>query len=842
MNSKKAITLLVLTTLLLTLVPLVPVQAISVTDVYDLDEGKPGVPTYTGVYDDTLVVVGAGVTAGKTVNVYWDAVDAWDGESGLLNGTKAESSGAFELWFDIPEALNGDHYLWLQDTNTGDTIVFGTPITVNPYIDVDPSSGLPGDDITLMGYGYADEEDITITWGLSSTPPSPESDEMGSWTATIEIPDDPYGTYQITGTDESLNANNPADAELDIAASITLDTDIGETGTVVRISGRGFNENGLITSIDIDNGAVSVPVDWEDPDDDGISALGRFTVDIVIPSVDDVDDDYEIIVTDNAANTGTADFEVTGLPGIEADPEYGVQGSTVAVMGYNWTKIADEEVTLWLRPVDYVGPDIEVDTFDTDRNGEIEGTFKIPAVSSGTYELYADMEDWSLEADSTDLEQFKVGLMIVIISPEDGPTGEFVSLTASGWDANGNYNFNISGNGELVELGDGQADGGGSISTEFTVPHLPVGVYSVDVRDEDNGITVSTEFEITDVPIVELSPMMAPSGYNVTIEGWYFSQDPGESGLSFLLYNDTDEWDLEVLTSVGGFLEDTEIGMDDDWDDGYFEGWFEVPNEDNDDTNKFDIDLGTYMLNVTDGADIMYQYVFDVVSKVEEIEPRKTSFRIGETVSFNVISTFGQVDSYIEIYTPDGELYWRTEPFAADDWIEVGTELVYPSFNQIAEGNLMTLLEDAPTGTWEWAWFDDEDDELDSGTFEVEASAADVLGEQVTDLNNKITDLSSQVDSVSSEFDDVRSDIADVAAIAEQAVTAANQAAEAVQTVAETANQANTAAENAATAAEAARDAANGLTTLVYGAIGAALVAALAAIVSLMQISRRIAG
>jgi len=36
--------------------------------------------------------------------------------------------------------------------------------------------------------------------------------------------------------------------------------------------------------------------------------------------------------------------------------------------------------------------------------------------------------------------------------------------------------------------------------------------------------------------------------------------------------------------------------------------------------------------------------------------------------------------------------------------------------------------------------------------------------------------------------------------------------------------------------------AANGLTTLVYGAIGASLVAALAAIVSLMQISRRIAG
>ncbi len=50
------------------------------------------------------------------------------------------------------------------------------------------------------------------------------------------------------------------------------------------------------------------------------------------------------------------------------------------------------------------------------------------------------------------------------------------------------------------------------------------------------------------------------------------------------------------------------------------------------------------------------------------------------------------------------------------------------------------------------------------------------------------------------------------------------------------------AATDAKTATEGAKTAATGLTTLVYGAIGASLIAALAAIVSLMQISRRIAG
>ena len=80
MNSKKAITLLILATLIMGLMPAVYAD-ISITAV------TPG----TGVKGDTIVVTGGGVTAGKTVNLYWDLVQAWDGEAGLLNTTKAKA-------------------------------------------------------------------------------------------------------------------------------------------------------------------------------------------------------------------------------------------------------------------------------------------------------------------------------------------------------------------------------------------------------------------------------------------------------------------------------------------------------------------------------------------------------------------------------------------------------------------------------------------------------------------------------------------------------------------------------------------------------------------------------
>jgi hypothetical protein len=87
------------------------------------------------------------------------------------------------------------------------------------------------------------------------------------------------------------------------------------------------------------------------------------------------------------------------------------------------------------------------------------------------------------------------------------------------------------------------------------------------------------------------------------------------------------------------------------------------------------------------------------------------------------------------------------------------------------------------------------------------------------------------------------------------AVTAANAAgtkADAAVTAANAATTAATAAKTSADAAKAAADASgvktdsivgkiDGLQTLVYGAIGAALIAAIAAIVALMQISRKIA-
>jgi hypothetical protein len=957
MNSKKAITLLVLTTILLSLVPIVPVSAdIAITNTYE-DDGVT-LKDY-GHKGQTVAVIGTGVTAGKTVELYWDLVQPWSSSdgAGLLNTSTAEGSGNYEVWFDIPESVIGsDHWLWVRDTETGanDFVRF----KVNPYVKASSSSGLDGDKVDLDMYGFGDEEDVAIILGNSATNPTAttiagaetlgtyagggagpwtysdtlandlikngtlqisdatltaidqgdgnltvagltgtvnyltgeielewtadpglvtlttntyqhfdnvddtcyvvstgvETSDFGSVSKTATIPDIDdmdYGDYHFYAFNDKGKADSKA---FTIGAVITLDIDEGPVGSVVEIRGSGFTtgewigdqtDDVVITGdgvADVQCYIVDLPVTFEEIEGT------EFKVEIVIPSVD-MDDYDTITVTDDSTlgspNVASADFEITGEAEIEISPEYGVQGTTISIEGFNFSAIDDEEITLNLYVEGGGGAAlVEIDTYDADSDGEFADTFTVPARTSDTYTIKAEQADWGIVAET----DFRIGMMIVILSPQSGATGEIVTITGTGFTEDGDWNATF---GDLDLIDDGEVDTNGNLGDPdiptFYVPTVDPGVYAMTILDIDTEIEVEVEFTVTDTTILELDPLQAPQDYNVSLTGSYFAADDDDLSdvtLEWVLWNETDDWEMEVWRSIP---DGPDADTDPDWeeavvdDEGNVTAWWQFNSPDWGEDGDIELDVGTYWINVTDSEDLFAQFEFNVVEKTVDIEPRKSVFRVGDTLAFNLESSFAQEDSYIKIWDPSGDLYWRTDDFT-DVWLSVGTVELVPYYEQVAGGNPMTFLDDAPLGTWEWSWYDEDDDVVDEGTFTVEAAAADVIGEQVADLANDITDLADQLTDVSSEFDDVQSDIADVAAIAEQAVSAAQQAAEAVQTVAQTANQANTAAENAATAAEAARDAANSLTTLVYGAIGAALVAALAAIVSLMQISRRIAG
>jgi uncharacterized protein YoxC len=282
-----------------------------------------------------------------------------------------------------------------------------------------------------------------------------------------------------------------------------------------------------------------------------------------------------------------------------------------------------------------------------------------------------------------------------------------------------------------------------------------------------------------------------------------------------------------------------------------------------------------YTINATDDEGLWAETTITIVEEEVEIWPTTGTYSLGDTITFRIRATFTKAGSYLEISDPNDELYFMSV-FTSAEWTSVDPWEVVQIRDQTddASGYPYTIPTDAMTGTWSWALYDVDDELIMNGTIEVTptnaaqvdsrltalegglADLADDIAGVTTELEDDIGDLAGDLADIASEVDDLRdeivSELADDIAAAADAAAAASAAVQDLETavgnIADTANEAKSsadsakaAADDAATAAEDARTAATGLTTLVYGAIGASLIAALAAIVSLMQISRKIA-
>jgi len=403
-----------------------------------------------------------------------------------------------------------------------------------------------------------------------------------------------------------------------------------------------------------------------------------------------------------------------------------------------------------------------------------------------------------------------------------------------------------------------------AITDTFYIPNVESGTYKVLVVDsKDNELVV--HLTVTGMSHVSLDPSVAPNDYNISITGYNFAYV--EDTVDFVIYNSTDDWDMNVRTIIGaGPSAPTETD-----DDGNFTGYWMVPLE-------AVLSLGDYTINVTDTEGLMVQLDFSIVAARVDVTPSKELFDRGDTVKFDISNDFDLPNSYIEIFSPDDTLWWITDDFTVDVWVQPDTLYTIPYYRQTANENPMDLASDAPLGTWMYFFYDLDDTELMNGTFEVGPSTAaqvdalleDVrsdlsgLSDDVSDLGGEFDALSGEIGGVASDLDNLRDDIVgDLADDIAAATDAGNAASDAVSDLEDSmsdledsmgdiadvstdaldaAQLAADAAADAASAAEGAGDAAKGLTSLVYGAIGASLIAALAAIVSLMQISKKIAG
>ncbi len=781
------------------------------------------------------------VTSGAAVEIYWDIVE------GPLSHKIGEGYGApngsYSVTVSAPADVAGDHYIWVKDTHTGATAKQNNEIEILAGITVSPDEGLPGDSVTVEGSGFDAEEDLWINFygGIAvnvENITTATCDDLGAFSVSFTVPTVAYGDYFVNATNWMGNVD---EQPYKVGASISISHSAGPSGLVLTIDGRGF-VNGVL---DLDG--ITIDGQILEPVDTSVTVVGGlFSVDVVIPSL--IVGDYTITV-DDLTWDGTADFEIDGVPYVEITPTFGAPGSSHTIMGYNFTQIAGTIVTIVLQ-------DGTPHTSTTcDSNGEWEVTTAVPAKEFKLWIFNA-----SDEYDVNGTDTFKVGILAVILSPTSGASGSILTVTGVGFEAGEVYN--VTFNGEVVASG--IVGLGEDLSTNLYVPSVAPGEYTVLVND-DPGNELEVPYTVTATTTLDASPANVAIMYELRLTGENFKN--AVTPVMFYIWNETHSW--EITGDVVGGTTDT---------DGSFAATWEV-----------DITLplgGVYHINAsTDGGDQYAETTITIVEEEVDIAPTKSAYALGDTITFKLKATFPKNNALLRITDPSGNLYYETY---LDDWTPVGNWELIQIRDQLddASGYPYILPEDAETGMWNWTITYTSvvhGDQMWTGLLEIVPATAlqlydslnavsdqltnvtDIVNGQQTaigDIQTGLSDLASTVSGNHDALDSLSDQVASAVSQASSAVDAANQAVSAAQSATSAANQAasvaqeavsaansakveassaKTAAQAAESAAVAAKDASNGLSTLVYGAIAASLIAALAAIVSLMQINKKIA-
>jgi len=89
------------------------------------------------------------------------------------------------------------------------------------------------------------------------------------------------------------------------------------------------------------------------------------------------------------------------------------------------------------------------------------------------------------------------------------------------------------------------------------------------------------------------------------------------------------------------------------------------------------------------------------------VEPRKETFLIGDTVAFRLESDVPLYGSYFMVWNPEGRLVWEGDPIG--NWEEIGVygvdlRWVVPGIGQTAYLEPMLIEEDMITGEWAWSY------------------------------------------------------------------------------------------------------------------------------------------
>jgi len=328
-----------------------------------------------------LSVTGTGFAGDSFVDINFDAIL-------VVNDFATDSTGSFTADFEAPASVASGHSVTATDT-ANPTITASAPFTVIPKITIDVTEGPIGTTVGVTGTGFAGTSNVIFTFnGIDVTPSTPpQTDDVGSFTASFEAPPAPAGDYTVTATDEDDNEATATFTLWGVTISITPTS--GPVGTIVTVTGTYATPEG------------SIIIRWDSSDIVTITAEpdGTYSYDLTVPA--SVTGEHTVTVEDvDSTNTATETFTVE--PQIILTPEDGLVGNSITVTGTGFSGTSQVDVYFDINKDGLLKEEeMMLDDVPTDEFGSFSSSFTVPRVSTAGNYLVTAVDEEGVTDDTT---------------------------------------------------------------------------------------------------------------------------------------------------------------------------------------------------------------------------------------------------------------------------------------------------------------------------------------------------------------------------------------------------------------------------------------------------------
>lgn len=429
----------------------------------------------SGPVGTTVSVTGSGFTANAAFTTYFAYGTSY--QVPVDSGT-VSSSGNILSSFSVPSVPAGTYTIRVQTSTAYAAIAFG----VISAIDLNVSSVIVGNQVTVTGTGFRSNRTVTIRFDNSQITTT-STNNAGRFSTSFSTPEAPTGIHTITATD----GTNTKVAELAIIRSMTLAPSSGNVGTIVTVSGTGFNASRIVRIYYDGINVTTIPSAIT------TSSVGSFSAKFTVPA--GPTRTVQVSASDSTGSTSSS-FKLTAT--IRLTPANGKVDIPVTVDGSGFN--ANRQITLTFDTS-------EIRQVSTDAFGSFSTVFDVPQATGGQHVVTANDGIRTISATFTVASN-------IVITPNAGKVGTAVHISGSGY--RNNHTIYIYFDNTIVATT--QTNINGSFSTTFNIAPSTGGTHTISANDGVFMLTINLIIQ----PSITLNQKRGKMGDQITVTGTGF--------------------------------------------------------------------------------------------------------------------------------------------------------------------------------------------------------------------------------------------------------------------------------------------------------------------------------